>query len=118
MNYSCHLLRSSEEMELFRERVRKILPQVMSNIKDYIASLPNDAWINYLKGVPQKNIPLIIGCICIYIHEEMDFYTEDIDFNSAATMIRVRRYQWEKPSDLLDNENHREKVQNNGSPKQ
>ena len=117
MDYSCHLLRSSEEMELFRHRVGKVLEQAMSNIKDYIASLPNDAWINYLKGVPQKNIPLIIGCICLSI-DEYDCSKESIDFNKNATMIRYRRHAWEKVSDLPSYAKHREKIQNNGGPEQ
>lgn len=118
MDHKEYLLRTHEDIITFKIRMGKTLAPAMASVRKYIASIPPNAWIDYLRGVPQKNIPKIIGCICIYICEEMDFYTEDIDFNSAATMIRVRRYQWEKPSDLLDNENHREKVQNNGSPKQ
>ena len=116
MDHTEYLLRTHEDISRFKDRMGKTLAPAMASVRRYLASIPTDAWIDYLKGVPQKNIPIIIGGICIYITEEMDSYTEDIDFNPAATMIRVRRYQWKKLSDLPDYAKYREKMQNNGGP--
>lgn len=117
MDYNSYLLRSPEQFKEFRNRYGKILPMAMENIRTHLGELPNDAWIDYLKGVPQKNIPLIIGCICLYI-DEYDCSKESIDFNENATMIRYRRHQWHNMNNLPTYEKYREKMQNNGSPEQ
>ena len=117
MDYSEYLLRTTEDIESFQSRMGKTLEPAMNNIRKFVASLPNGAWIDYLKGVPFKNIPKIIGCICLYI-QECDCTVENIDFNAFATMIRVRRYKWSKVSDLPSYDKYRAKMQNNGGPKQ
>ena len=112
MDNTEHLLRTSAELEAFKQRMGKMLSPAMGSVSRYIAGLPNGAWIDYLKGVPAKNIPKIIGCICIYI-QECDCKVLDIDFNKNATMIRVRRYAWSKVNNSHD-EKLGKKMQNNG----
>ena len=117
MDYRCHLLRTSEQFDEFRSRYGKILPTAMENTRAFLSRLPNDAWIEYLKGVPTKNIPVVIGCICLYTLE-YDCARESIDFNRNATMIRYRRYEWKNLNDIKDYAKYREEMQNNGSTKQ
>ena len=117
MDYSLHLLRTTDEIEAFRARYCKILPIAMENTKAYLSKLPNDAWIEYLKGVPKNNIPLVIGCICLYM-QDYDFVKESIDFNKNATMIRYRRFEWKNLNNIKDYAKYREEMQNNGGSKQ
>ena len=112
MDYSSYLLRTPEQLEEFRSRYGKILPIAMENTKVYLSKLPNDAWIEYLKGVPKNNIPLIVGCICLYM-QDYDFVKESIDFNENATMIRYRRFEWKNLNNIKDYAKHREEMQNN-----
>lgn len=117
VDYSEYLLHSPEDFARFRSRMGSLLEPTMASVRTFLKEKPNDAWIDYLKGVPKKNIPVIIGCICLYI-QEYDFVKENIDFNKTATMIRYRRHQWHNLNDLPTHEKYREKMQNNGSPEQ
>lgn len=117
MDYSSHLLRTTGEIEAFKAKYRKVLPAAMDNTKVFLGQLPNNAWVRYLKGVPEKNIPLVIGCICLYI-QDYDFVTECIDFNDTATMLRYKRHEWKNMNNIEDYAKHREKMQNNGGSEQ
>ena len=117
MDYSAHLLRTPDQFNEFRNRYGKILPMAMENTRAFLSRLPNDAWIEYLKGVPKNNIPLIIGCICLYM-QDYDFVKESIDFNQNATMIRYRRNEWKNLNNIKDYAKLREEMQNNGSTEQ
>lgn len=114
MDYTEYLLRTEEDIKNFQRQMGKQLPVFMDSIKKWLHTLPNGIWIEYLKGVPQKNIKVIIGCICLYM-QEYDFVKEVIDFNSNATMIRYSRYEWHKPGEYYIYEKFRKKIQNNSS---
>ena len=117
MDYNSHLLRTTGEIEAFKAKYRKVLPAAMGNTKVFLGQLPNNAWVRYLKGVPEKNIPLVIGCICLYI-QDYDFVTECIDFNDTATMLRYRRHEWKNMNNIEDYAKHRAKMQNNSGSEQ
>ena len=82
-----YLLRTKEQVLDFRARyVRYISDQADAYIC-WINRMPAREWIDYLAGVPEANIPAVIGILCILYIDRLI----DIDFNETATRIRRNR---------------------------
>ena len=83
-DYSAYLLYTSRQIFAFRIRYAKYIAEQSDAYSLWINSFPAREWMDYLAGVPEQNIPVVIGVICIlYIDGRIN-----IDFNDSATRIR------------------------------
>ena len=83
-DYSSYLLRTQPQIRAFRARYGGYISGQAGAYVSWILRMPLREWMDYLMGVPQANIPVVIGTICIlYIDRRID-----IDFNATATRIR------------------------------
>lgn len=117
MNYTDYLLRTDTDRRVFEARMGNKLEAAMKSIIRYIDSLHPGRWHSYLSGVPERNIPAIIGCICIYIQDYSTFENY-VEFNNTAAMIRkIASRNW-SPKEIKDYAQYRKEIQNNSRGKQ
>lgn len=83
-DYSAYLLYTPRQIFAFRIRYAKYIAEQSDAYSLWINRFPTREWMDYLAGVPEQNIPVVIGVICIlYIDGRIN-----IDFNDSATRIR------------------------------
>ncbi len=83
-NYKNLLLYTDRQITEFRARYGGYISSQKEAFARWIGSWPAREWIDYLAGVPEQNIPIIIGTICILIVDK----TIDAEFNETATRLR------------------------------
>lgn len=62
--YEKYLLRTERQLDEFRYRYATFIAEEQNKYIAWIDSLPLMVWVNYLQGVPDNNIPVLIGMIC------------------------------------------------------
>ncbi|MCX4334723.1 MAG: hypothetical protein OSJ55_07570 [Bacteroidales bacterium] len=86
--YEKHLLRTEMQLDEFRLRYATFIAEEQDRYVTWIDSLPLMVWVNYLQGVPEVNIPVLIGMIChlycaglvnISFHESMRMICREPD---------------------------------------
>lgn len=117
MDFTEYLLRTAEDRRTFEAKMGNKLEAAMKSIARYIDSLRPGAWISYLSGVPERNIPAVIGCICIYIQDYSTFENY-VEFNNTAAMIRKIASRHRSPKEIKDYAQYRKEIQNNSRGKQ
>lgn len=82
--YEKYLLRTESQLDEFRYRYATFIAQEQNKYIAWINSLPLMVWVNYLQGVPEVNIPVLIGMIChLYCAGLVN-----ISFHESMHMIR------------------------------
>ena len=82
-DWSGYLLRTPDRVAEFRERYASYIARSAPEYVQWIGGFPLCQWTDYLRGVPEGNIPVLIGCICVlYIERKIN-----ITFNDTATLI-------------------------------
>lgn len=82
-DWSRCLLRTPDQVAEFRERYASYIARSGQEYVRWIGGFPLCQWTDYLRGVPEGNIPVLIGCICIlYIDRKVN-----VSFNETATLI-------------------------------
>lgn len=105
-DYTSYLLRTERQISELRARYAGYIAGQGDAFAKWIAGFPPLQWVDFLSGVPEKNIPIIIGTVCIlYIDRRID-----IDFNESAT--RIRRW-WTPEEEKLIWKSYRPKKKNN-----
>lgn len=84
MDYSGYLLRTQSQILSFRQRYSAYISRQGDAFVAWICRLSSEDWTDFLNGVPEQNIPIVIGVICIlFIDKRIN-----IQFNETATRIR------------------------------
>lgn len=89
-----YLLYTLYQRKMFEERLGANLPAALKSVACYIKNMPEGIWCNYLRGVPEKNIPIIVGCLCIWMDDNKD-KSVYVSFNDSITMIK--KIVWIEP---------------------
>lgn len=102
MGFEKFLLRTESQRLGFRVRYARYISDQSDAYVSWISRMPAREWIDYLSGVPEVNIPVVIGILCIlYVDGRID-----INFNNSATRIRrnwtdeEREAFWDSPQTL------------------
>lgn len=92
-DYSKYLLRTPGQILDFRVKYARYIREQSDAFAGWINGFPAREWMDYLAGVPEGNIPVVIGTICILFIDGLI----DINFNETATRIRRQRTEaeWE-----------------------
>lgn len=79
-----YLLRTGRQISAFRAMYSGYISAQSDAYVSWIYSWPPLVWVDFLAGIPDRNVPVVIGTICIlYVDRRID-----IDFNDAATRLR------------------------------
>lgn len=95
-DYSTYLLRTDGQRREFLRHFGRYMAKEAGSYISWIESFPLMKWTRYLAGVPEKNIPVLIGVLCILYCERKI----NISFDNTAQMIR------REPKDLDEWENY------------
>lgn len=63
-DYTPFLLYTDQQSQEFRRRYATFIGQKRASVANWINSLPVMERIDYLKSVPERNIPAVIGLLC------------------------------------------------------
>lgn len=97
MDYSGYLLRTQSQILSFRQRYSAYISKQGDAFVAWIYRMSSEDWTDFLNGVPEQNIPVVIGVICIlFIDKRIN-----IQFNETATRIR-RNYTEEEFTRLYE----------------
>lgn len=97
MDYSGYLLRTQSQILSFRQRYSAYISKQGDAFVAWIYRMSSEDWTDFLNGVPEQNIPVVIGVICIlFIDKRIN-----IQFNETATRIR-RNYTEEEFTRLCE----------------
>lgn len=91
-----YLLRDHAQIEHFRRKYAAFIRSQGPGFVRWICSWYPAVWTDYLAGVPEKNVPAVVGIICILYIDGLI----NIDFNSTATLCR-RNYTDEEMDRLF-----------------
>ena len=89
-DYTPYLLYTDEQIQYFRRRYVTFISQKGTSVADWINSLPVMERVDYLKSVPERNIPAVIGLLCILI----------IDGQISITFIEEARRIYRNPGSI------------------
>ncbi len=84
LNYAEYLLYTDRSVAEFKTRYAGYIDSQREAFVKWIEAWPAREWMDYLAGVPDKNIPVIIGTICTLKDDGLI----DIEFNKDATKLR------------------------------
>lgn len=83
-DYKEYLLRTESQLSQFRNKYATFINNEQSKYVSWINRLPLLTWVNYLQGIPETNIPIMIGMLChIYCAGLVN-----ISFHKSMLMIR------------------------------
>jgi hypothetical protein len=58
----------------------------------YLERMPKNQWVDFLRGVPEENIPVLIGLVCCWCNDPSKPTADDwVDFDEVAGRIRHKR---------------------------
>ena len=90
-----YLLYTKAQRAAFEAKMGNNLALAIKSIDKYISNMPEGIWCNYLRGAPEKNIPIIIGCLCIWM-EDNQVSQQYVSFNDSAT--HIKKIVWINPN--------------------
>lgn len=67
LDYTQYLLYTESQINDFRRKYASFISQKGASVADWINSFPVMERVDYLKSVPERNIPAVIGLLCILI---------------------------------------------------
>lgn len=92
-----YLLYNKAQRAAFEAKMGNNLVHLIKSIDKYISNMPEGIWCNYLRGVPEKNIPIIIGCLCIWMEDNpVTVSNQTISLNDSAT--HIKKLVWINPN--------------------
>lgn len=66
-DYTSYLLRGDDRIAAFRQQYATFLRTQSQKYIDWVRSFPVMKRIDYLQSVPERNIPAVIGMLCILL---------------------------------------------------
>ena len=93
-DYTPYLLYTDEQIQDFRRRYATFIGQKEQTYADWINALPVMEKTDYLKSVPERNRPAVIGMLC----HLLDLGKINITFHAQARLIHRNPYsveEWE-----------------------
>lgn len=64
IDHRIYFLRTKAQIEDFRRRYARFIAAEGENYVRWVQGFPLCEWVDYLKGVPEKNIPVLVGMLC------------------------------------------------------
>lgn len=89
-DYTPFLLYTDQQIQEFRRRYATFIGQKAQIYADWINALPVMEKTDYLKSVPERNLPAVIGLLCILI----------IDGQISITFIEEARRIYRNPGSI------------------
>lgn len=83
-DYCKYLLRTDAQLEMFKIRYASYIADESSAYLSWLSAFPLMVWTRYLDGVPEKNIPVVIGMLCVLYRSGQVC----LSFHDSMLMIR------------------------------